>query len=339
VKGPYLLPVLLMLLPAFAVALLLPGNSPRSAIAAADPFRCTGWSLFFPATGIVGWTYQDPAGTDRDADGHRTVHTGLDIFGEGGDGSPVFAPADGFVSRQPGSDNVNIVLPGVTNIVTGEAGLEIYLTHLHHGLVRNQVFHAGEVIALQEGDHVHFSVGAFIGYDDREIEQTQDPSPYFHAALSFSSAAGERQSVDHWCYSVESVQAPAPPPAPQQDPLPPQAPLVHVVVSGNTLSGIAETYGVTVEDLITANGLDEDDLLQIDQELVIPGATGAAAPAATASPSGPSSATGPQTYVVESGDTLWSIAEKFGTDVESIVELNSLADPDVLALGDELLIP
>lgn len=337
-KRPYLLLVLLMLLPAVAWAIRMPGNSPRSAVAATDPFRCTDWSLFFPATGIVGWTYQDPAGTDRDSEGNRTIHTGVDVFGEGGDGAPVFAPADGFVSRQPGSDNVNIVLPAITNVLTGEAGLELYLTHLRHSLVAGQEFHAGQVIAVQEGDHVHFSVGAFIGYDDREVEQTQDPSPYFHAALGYNPAVSERQSAEHWCHSVESVQAlqaPPPPPAPQESSTPAPAPLVHVVVSGDTLSGIAETYGVTVEELVAANGLNEEDFLQIDQELVIPGVSGDA----SASPSASANAAGPQTYVVQSGDTLWSIAEQFGTDVESIVELNGLADPDVLAEGDELLIP
>lgn len=46
---------------------------------------------------------------------------------------------------------------------------------------------------------------------------------------------------------------------------------IHVVQSGDTLWGIASTYGVTVSDLAAANGLSASDLLYVGQELVIPG--------------------------------------------------------------------
>jgi LysM repeat protein len=44
-------------------------------------------------------------------------------------------------------------------------------------------------------------------------------------------------------------------------------------------------------------------------------------------------------YEVQSGDTLWDIAQEFGTTVEAIVEANDLEDPDRIAPGDELVIP
>ncbi|MBW3603754.1 MAG: LysM peptidoglycan-binding domain-containing protein [Actinobacteria bacterium] len=46
-----------------------------------------------------------------------------------------------------------------------------------------------------------------------------------------------------------------------------------------------------------------------------------------------------QTYVVESGDTLSAIAQRFDTTVEAIVEANDIADPDAIDIGDEFLIP
>lgn len=46
-----------------------------------------------------------------------------------------------------------------------------------------------------------------------------------------------------------------------------------------------------------------------------------------------------QTYEVQSGDTLSSIAERFDVTVEDLIEGNDLEDPDVLFPGDELLIP
>lgn len=57
----------------------------------------------------------------------------------------------------------------------------------------------------------------------------------------------------------------------------------HVVQRGDTLSKIARTYGVSLQELIRANNLVNPDLLSIGTELVIPGAsqTGRSAPAST----------------------------------------------------------
>jgi LysM repeat protein len=44
-------------------------------------------------------------------------------------------------------------------------------------------------------------------------------------------------------------------------------------------------------------------------------------------------------YIVQPGDTLFSIARRFGTTVEVLVELNNLADPRVIQVGQELLVP
>ena len=175
--------------------------------AAGSPFRCETAALYFPAYGEAGWKHQDPGSTDSDPRGNRTLHTGLDIFAEAGDGAPIYAPADGFISRQPGVESVNIVLPGVSNVLTGEAGIEIYLSHVRHALVSQQTFKAGDIIAVQLGDHLHFSVGAFTGYDDRELSQTQDPSPYFTASLSYDPETLDRHDVMRWCRPASSFVA------------------------------------------------------------------------------------------------------------------------------------
>ena len=49
-------------------------------------------------------------------------------------------------------------------------------------------------------------------------------------------------------------------------------PRVHIVVAGDTLSAVGEQYGVTVDELLAANGLDNPNLIYIGQTLVIPGA-------------------------------------------------------------------
>lgn len=46
-----------------------------------------------------------------------------------------------------------------------------------------------------------------------------------------------------------------------------------------------------------------------------------------------------QVYVVQAGDTLYTIAQRFDTTMAAIIEINDLANPDRLAVGDELVIP
>ncbi len=61
-----------------------------------------------------------------------------------------------------------------------------------------------------------------------------------------------------------------------------QAPVVHVIRAGDALSMIAEEYGVSVEQIVDANGLQDRHLIRIGQELIIPSAAVATpSPAAT----------------------------------------------------------
>ncbi len=61
----------------------------------------------------------------------------------------------------------------------------------------------------------------------------------------------------------------------------------------------------------------------------------------TLDPTRPSSlpTLGPGTYVVQQGDTIGSIAQKFGVTEEAIIELNGLTNPNSLQVGQTLIIP
>ena len=49
-------------------------------------------------------------------------------------------------------------------------------------------------------------------------------------------------------------------------------------------------------------------------------------------PSGP-------VYIVQEGDTLWDIAQRFGVPWEDLARMNEISDPGQLTAGDELVIP
>jgi LysM repeat protein len=80
---------------------------------------------------------------------------------------------------------------------------------------------------------------------------------------------------------AEATPAPTLTPTPTPTPMP----LVYTVQEGDTLSAIALRYGITVEDIVSANGLPNPDALNIGQQLVIPGHFVTPTPAApTAAP-------------------------------------------------------
>ena len=102
----------------------------------------------------------------------------------------------------------------------------------------------------------------------------------------------------------------------------------YTVKSGDSLWSIAQKYGTTVANLKSLNNL-TSDVLQIGQTLRVPSSESGAS-------FGISSTN--QTYTVKSGDSLWNIANRYGTTVSKIKSLNGLSS-DNLSIGQILLIP
>ncbi|MDZ7836071.1 MAG: LysM domain-containing protein [Alkalibacterium sp.] len=45
------------------------------------------------------------------------------------------------------------------------------------------------------------------------------------------------------------------------------------------------------------------------------------------------------TYIVEAGDTLWAIANEYGTSVNAIASENNISNPDFISVGQQITIP
>ena len=76
-----------------------------------------------------------------------------------------------------------------------------------------------------------------------------------------------------------ATSAPAPGPAPAPAPAPAAA---HTVVSGDTISAIAQRYGSTIDAVLSTNGLSRASIIYPGQRIVLPGTAAPAAPAAQA---------------------------------------------------------
>jgi LysM repeat protein len=108
-------------------------------------------------------------------------------------------------------------------------------------------------------------------------------------------------------------------PAPQPQPQP--GGNVYIVQAGDELRTIAARFGTTWQAIAAANNLPNANFIYPGQRLVIPAAR-------------PS-----QTYIVQRGDTLFSIALRYGTTVQVVQTANNLPNANTIFAGQRLVIP
>lgn len=95
---------------------------------------------------------------------------------------------------------------------------------------------------------------------------------------------------------------------------------IYIVREGDTLSRIAQMFGVTTNTVLWANDIKSASSLKVGQELVILPITGVR-------------------HTVKSGDTLSSIAKKYDAHYDEVLSFNGLSSESSLSVGQVLLIP
>jgi LysM repeat protein len=152
------------------------------------------------------------------------------------------------------------------------------------------------------------------------------------------------EAVEEAPAPVETIEAPpeeevvvAPPPVAE-----PEMVFRYEVQRGDTLSGVARKYGVTVKELVDANHLTDSSLFP-GQKLIIPGymepkpALPPEAPPITRPL--PEAEEEQFVYTIASGDTLNGIAKRYGITVRELIEANHIENPNLLRVGQKLIIP
>jgi len=100
----------------------------------------------------------------------------------------------------------------------------------------------------------------------------------------------------------------------------------YIVQRGDTLYSIARRFGTTYRALAALNGLRYPYTIYVGQRLTISG---------SGAPTPPSQ----RIHIVQRGDTLWSIALRYGTTPWAIAAANGLRNLNLIYVGQRLVIP
>ena len=156
---------------------------------------------------------------------------------------------------------------------------------------------------------------------------------------------------------TQEVGSATPTPLPQTGGPPPNPDTTYIIRPGDSLLAIAIQHNISLEQLLDANGMNNVNVLILPgQTLKIPtGDASATVPPPAAPPAEPTSAPAVQapapaepvnndpvgriTHTVRAGDSLWTIANRYGKTVDDLVALNGFKSVNqFLGIGDELLI-
>ena len=236
-------------------------------------------------------------------------------------------------------------------------GLETVYGHLSKFLVNeNQIVSAGEAIALggnsgrSTGSHLHFET-RFLGKDinPEEIIDFNNGTPHKDEYVFHNiKINGKKRNI----YSTSA-----------------DAIAVHRIKKGETLGHVAAKYGTTVAELCKLNGISKTSTLSIGQPIrfrskqvsveATPNAIQQTTPDKKAEPGNDQKnqtlsksgipdkkievpientldSDGNQYHRIEKGDSLYSLAKKYGTTVEKLCELNNLQDNIILKIGQKI---
>jgi LysM repeat protein len=124
-------------------------------------------------------------------------------------------------------------------------------------------------------------------------------------------------------------------------------PTRYTIKSGDTISGIAERYGLSTQGLLALNKLSRTSIIYPGQVIQLAGSSIAMTPVSNVEsndpPSPPPTNAPPpminNSYTIKTGDTVTSIAARFGVSIDAILNANGLSRSSIIYAGRTLKLP
>lgn len=230
------------------------------------------------------------------------------------------------------------------NYVTGPMTMDeiavVWADFEHQRIVENYLYcHIGVGMAEAADGTIYYVVhGAYPAFQNgcayRKQPEGATPIPTPGAYAGITGSAGNPTGFSPGVSQVIAAVRVATPDA--------EGRIIHNVKNGQSLWGIAAAYGVDINDLAKWNHLNTHSPLALGQQLVIPDAETMAhqnPPTAIPTILATMGADGKFRHVVQSGETVWSIAELWKADLAALKQINGLNDDVTLGVGWKLFIP
>ena len=112
----------------------------------------------------------------------------------------------------------------------------------------------------------------------------------------------------------------------------------YTVQAGDTLYGIARRSGMSLNTLLSLNGLSQSSVIRPGQTLKLSGASNATVASPVSYKSTASSASTSGTYTVKAGDTLYRIAYNHGISLTTLLSINGLSETSTILPGQQLFV-
>lgn len=153
----------------------------------------------------------------------------------------------------------------------------------------------------------------------RSIGNWEDWSGFQYTDMGTVTGIDGYVDLDYFKDSIFINSSERPEPEPEPAPNPNPTTQTYTVVPGDTLYSIATRYRTTIAELAALNGILNPNLIYPGQVLNVPDFS---APVST--------------YTVRPGDTLSSIAGRFGTSVGELASINNISNPNLIYPGQVL---
>lgn len=243
--------------------------------------------------------------------GAPAFHAGLDFAGNTND--PIYATMSGTVMvaefNNGGLGNVVWIQHDGDEYFSAYAHLETFNVSAGDKVTKGQQIGGMGTTGYSTGVHLHFVIATVLW--GNKADTTIDPEVY----LATSQGGGgdtptprrpiptnTNTTFDKYAKGYE-------------------AEMIYTVKSGDTLSGIANKYGININAIGTLQDIQNKDRISVGQKLYVP----------IGKPT-----TKPGAYTVKPGDTLSNIASKYGTTVKSLQSKNNIKNADKIYVGQVL---
>ncbi len=186
-----------------------------------------------------------------------------------------------------------------------------------NGLRSEHLIYAGQNLVVS-GDRVYDS--ETLVHRVQRGETLSSIARAYKRSLEEIMAANNMGSADI-IYPNQTIRIPCAAPAARSE-----GSLVHEVRKGETVSQIAEHYGVSTSSVLSANNMDSRANILVGQKVIVPGASRQA------------SSGGAIIHEVERGETVYSIARKYSASWQDVLKANDLRETDTIHPGQKLMV-